>query len=73
MAHIFHGEINTRGRAVGFHHEASIGHNGKAKVEVTDPANSQGVYRGRVQVLDTNTGQWVSKTAESSFFPKSWR
>ncbi|VEI68663.1 RHS repeat-associated core domain-containing protein [Serratia rubidaea] len=71
--HVFHGEINRRGNAVGFHHEASIGHQGKARItEITDPVNAQGVYRGKVEVFNPQTGQWVQKGPESTFFPKSW-
>ncbi|EMO7190246.1 TPA: EndoU domain-containing protein [Pluralibacter gergoviae] len=71
--HIFHGEINRRGRAVGFHHEGSIGHQGKARVtQVTTPANSHGVYKGKVEIFDNTSGQWIQKGPESTFFPKSW-
>jgi Bacterial EndoU nuclease len=71
--HVFHGEINSRGRAVGFHHETGIGAQGRARVtSVTSPANSQGVYRGKVEILDSSSGQWIAKIPESSFFPKSW-
>ena len=73
VEHVFHGEINRRGRAVGFHHEASIGHQGKARVtQLTESVNSQGVYQGKVEIFDSNTGQWVAKGPESTFFPKSW-
>ncbi|MBE8589376.1 EndoU domain-containing protein, partial [Xenorhabdus griffiniae] len=71
--HVFHGEINRRGNAVGFHHEASIGHQGKARItEITDPVNAQGVYRGKVEVFNPQTGQWVQKGPKSTFFPQSW-
>jgi RHS repeat-associated protein len=50
--HIFHGEINKRGKTVGFHHEPSA--EGHARVvEVISPPNASGVYRGKVEVLDT--------------------
>jgi uncharacterized protein RhaS with RHS repeats len=71
--HIFHGEINRRGNAVGFHHEGSIGHQGIARVkEITTPANAQGVYRGKVELFNSNSGQWISKGPESTFYPKTW-
>ncbi len=71
--HIFHGEINRRGRAVGFHHEGSIGHLGKARVtQVTTPPNAHGVYKGKVEIFDSTSGQWVQKGPESTFFPTSW-
>ncbi|MCT8342710.1 DUF637 domain-containing protein [Photorhabdus kleinii] len=73
VEHVFHGEINRKGKAVGFHHEASIGHQGKARItEITDLSNAQGVYRGKVEVFNSQTGQWVSKDPKSTFFPQSW-
>nr|WP_248000781.1 EndoU domain-containing protein [Photorhabdus hindustanensis] len=73
VKHVFHGEINRRGNAVGFHHEAGIGYQGKARItEIIAPPNAQGVYRGRVEVLNSQTGQWVQKGPISSFFPQSW-
>ncbi|WP_206194070.1 EndoU domain-containing protein, partial [Serratia microhaemolytica] len=71
--HIFHGEINRRGRAVGFHHEGSIGHQGKARVvEITKPPNELGIYQAKVEVFNPATGRWVAKGPESTFFPKHW-
>ncbi|WP_232832608.1 DUF637 domain-containing protein [Photorhabdus sp. CRCIA-P01] len=73
VEHVFHGEINRRGNAVGFHHEASIGHQRRARItEIIAPPNAQGVYRGRVEVLNSQTGQWVQKGPISSFFPQPW-
>uniref|UniRef100_UPI0036DF4914 two-partner secretion domain-containing protein n=1 Tax=Photorhabdus sp. RM322S TaxID=3342825 RepID=UPI0036DF4914 len=71
--HVFHGEINKKGKAVGFHHEAGIGYQGKARItEITTPPNAQGVYRGKIEVFNSQTGQWMKKGTESTFFPKSW-
>ncbi|WP_370576264.1 EndoU domain-containing protein [Serratia sp. Tan611] len=71
--HVFHGEINRRGNAVGFHHEASIGHQGKARItQITNTPNAQGVYQGKVEIFNAATGQWILKGTQSSFFPKSW-
>lgn len=74
VEHLFHGEINRRGRAVGFHHRASIGHEGKARIvpgtETTPNAN--GVFQARVEVFDPATNTWVTKNAPSTFFPDSW-
>ena len=73
LEHIFHGEINASGRAVGFHHEGSIGNFGKARITaITDAPNAQGVYRGSVEIFDKTRGTWVAKGPLSSFFPKSW-
>jgi RHS repeat-associated protein len=71
--HIFHGEINANGKPVGFHHEGSIGHVGKARVKtVIDPPNSQGIYRAKVEIYDPVTRSWKAKNAPSTFFPKDW-
>ena len=71
--HVFHGEINRRGSGVGFHHEGSIGHQGKARVtQITNSPNAQGVYQGKVEIFNSATGQWIAKGPQSTFFPKSW-
>ncbi|WP_425516847.1 DUF637 domain-containing protein [Photorhabdus caribbeanensis] len=73
VEHVFHGEINRRGNAVGFHHEAGIGYQGKARITaITAPPNAQGIYRGKIEVFNPQTGQWVQKGPESTFFPQSW-
>ncbi|RYC37114.1 EndoU domain-containing protein [Pectobacterium zantedeschiae] len=71
--HVFHGEINKKGKAVGFHHRASIGHEGKARIgEITNAPNQHGVYTAKVEVFDKSSGTWVAKGRDSSFFPDSW-
>lgn len=71
--HIFHGEINNSGKAVGFHHERGLGHQGKARVtEITQPPNELGVYKGKVEIFNPATGLWAPKQFESTFFPKEW-
>jgi hypothetical protein len=73
VRHLFHGEINRRGRAVGFHHVGSIGHQGRARiVSIVDPADAQGVYRATVEVFDSSRGCWVAKGTPSTFFPDKW-
>ncbi|WFQ81399.1 EndoU domain-containing protein [Xenorhabdus sp. SF857] len=63
--------MNKKGKAVGFHHEGA--HHGKARiVQMTNPPNSQGIYTGKVEIRDANTGEWIAKARESSFYPKSW-
>lgn len=73
QTHIFQGEINRQGAAVGFHHRS----NGKNSingrmVRITGLPNSQGVYVGRVEIRNPVTGQWISKVSSSSFFPDRW-
>ncbi len=71
VTHLFHGEINRRGNAVGFHHEGSIGHIGKARVSaITVAPDAQGLYKAKVEVFDSRTVSWVTKGPESTFFPK---
>lgn len=74
VEHIFHGEINRRGRAVGFHHRASIGHEGKARIVPGSetPPNAHGVFQAEVEIYNPTTQTWVRKSTPSSFFPDSW-
>ncbi len=69
LEHIFHGDINKKGKAVGFHYEGveNMQAVNKTKtVSVTKPADKNGVYVATVDV------KGVSKKADSSFFPKHW-
>ncbi|WP_342578358.1 T7SS effector LXG polymorphic toxin [Psychrobacillus sp. FSL K6-2843] len=61
--HVFHGEINKKSKAVGYHHESMMG--GKI-VEVTDPPNKYGVYRAIIEIEGKN------KKVPSTFFPADW-
>ena len=73
MEHIFHGEINRKGQATGFHHEGSIGHSGKARIiQVMQGPNLKGVYIGKVEIFNTKTATWVQKSVPSTFYPKTW-
>jgi hypothetical protein len=70
--HLFHGEINRRGNAVGYHHRPGGQDAATARATVVDPPNAQGVYTGRVEVFDPATNTWVSKGPLSSFYPDTW-
>jgi hypothetical protein len=71
--HLFHGEINRRGDAVGYHHRPSGQDAATARVtQVVEPPNAQGVYTGRVEVFDPRTNTWVTKDLPSSFYPDTW-
>lgn len=67
LAHVFEGEINRRGRPVGFHSRPG-GRNpsGARVVRVVDRPNRQGVYTAEVEIR-TRDGQWLRK--RSTFFP----
>ena len=72
-AHIFQGEINRRGLAVGYHHRPNGKDSNNAKmVKLTGLPNRQGIYIGRVEIRNSANGQWVSKLSSSTFFPDQW-
>ncbi len=71
--HLFRGEINRKGLAGGYHHRTNGKDSDRARlVNIVSPANSQGVYVGRVEVLNPATGKWIRKVSTSTFFPDRW-
>jgi hypothetical protein len=71
--HIFQGEINRRGLAVGYHHRPNGKDSNNAKmVKITGLPNRQSVYIGRVEIRNPANGQWISKLSSSTFFPDQW-
>ncbi|QLQ43495.1 T7SS effector LXG polymorphic toxin [Bacillus velezensis] len=64
MKHIYHGEVNKRGKAVGYHHESMMG--GKIIPGTEKKPDKNGVYMAKVEVGA------VKKIADSSFFPREW-
>lgn len=64
MKHIYHGEINRRRKAVGYHHESMMG--GKIIPGTEKKPDKNGVYVAKVEI------DGVKKIADSSFFPKEW-
>lgn len=70
LDHILMGEINRRGRAVGFHSRPdSIDPPNARMTERLMPPDANGVYTGKVEVLNQATGAWVEKRGFSSFYP----
>jgi hypothetical protein len=69
QAHIFEGEINKRGKPVGFHARPG-GRNprGARVVRVVDGPNRRGVYTAEVEI-ENGAGRWLRKI--STFFPDS--
>jgi len=66
MAHIFEGEINRKGKPVGFHSRPNGQDPATARVvRVKSRPNSAGVYTASIEVRDGN--RWLEKF--SSFFP----
>ncbi len=68
LTHIFEGEINRKGRPVGFHSRPG-GRNPKTAqvVKIISPPNKAGVYTAKVKIWDGREHKW--KTKFSSFFP----
>jgi len=67
LTHVFEGEINRKGRPVGFHSRPG-GRNpaGARLVRVVDRPNRQGVYTAEVEIR-TQDGRWLKK--RSTFYP----
>ncbi len=73
QTHIFQGEINRKGLAVGYHHRPNGKDANNARLsKLTGLPNTQGVYIGRVEIRNPANGQWVSKLSSSTFFPDRW-
>ncbi len=68
LTHIFYGEINKRGKPVGFH-ARPLGRDPRtARVKkILAGPNPAGVYTARVEILDRRSHRWKSKF--STFFP----
>lgn len=68
LHHIFEGEINRKGKPVGYHSRpGGIDPDGARLVRVRDKPNQHGVYTATIEIRDGN--QWREKF--SSFFPDS--
>ncbi len=68
LTHIFKGEINRKGRPVGFHSRPGGRDPETARmVKIVSPPNRAGVYTARVEIWDKRTRRWKQKF--SSFFP----
>lgn len=69
QAHIFEGEINRRGKPVGFHaRPGGRDPRGARVVRVVDRPNRRGVYTAEVEIVN-GEGRWLRKN--STFFPDS--
>ncbi len=67
LEHIFHGEINRRGRPVGYHSRPGGQDPPHARVvRITAGPNRAGVYETTVEIR-TDDGEWLGK--RSTFFP----
>ncbi|WP_223697569.1 EndoU domain-containing protein [Bacillus wiedmannii] len=64
MKHIYHEEINKRGKAVGYHHENVM--DGKIIPGTESVPDKNGVYRAKIEI------DGVLKGPKSTFFPREW-
>src|SRR6185295_6991826 len=68
LTHIFEGEINRRGKPVGFHaRPGGMNPGGARVVRILDGPNREGVYVARVEIRDPGSGRWLGKT--STLYP----
>jgi Bacterial EndoU nuclease len=76
--HIFVGEVKEKyGKlmASGCHHINAINKGTARIIKNTEIQGPKGLFKGKVEVLDKQTGVWVKKTANggySTFFPRKW-
>lgn len=69
LEHILEGEVNKRGKAVGYHYEGLENTPGEVIEGTRSTPNEDGVYTAKVEV------DGIAKTSnggKSSFFPESW-
>ncbi|MEI5990062.1 hypothetical protein A5881_001555 [Enterococcus termitis] len=69
IEHIYLGEVNRRGNAVGFHTEAFPSTPGKVIPGTSTLPDVNGVYKGQVTVNGIPKG---GNSGESTFFPSNW-
>ena len=70
LTHIFEGEINRKGKPVGFHSRPfGVDPQNARVIKIIGKPNRHGVYTARVDIFDPHAKQWKEKF--SSFFPDS--
>jgi hypothetical protein len=73
--HIFKGEINRQGKAVGCHHVNAINQYKTAQLILNTRKNgSNGLFKAKVRVKNED-GRWITKVSNggySTFFPEDW-
>jgi len=70
LTHIFTGEINARGKPVGFHSRPGGRDPAHARLKkILGPPDSSGVYTALVEIYDPREHRWKQKF--STFFPDS--
>ncbi|HXU34702.1 MAG TPA: EndoU domain-containing protein, partial [Thermoanaerobaculia bacterium] len=67
LSHLFEGQINKRGKPVGFHaRPGGVDPDGARLVRVVDGPNGRGVYVAKVEIR-ASSGRWLEKT--STLYP----
>lgn len=69
LEHILEGEINKRGKAVGFHYEGFPTTKGNVIEGTKSIPDNLGVYTGKVEVSGVPK---TSNGGKSTFFPENW-
>lgn len=69
LIHIFEGEINRKGEAVGYHYEGIPNSQGEVIEGTETELNEFGIYEAEVQVKGIKK---KSNRGRSTFFPKNW-
>ncbi|MDY0396148.1 EndoU domain-containing protein [Virgibacillus halophilus] len=69
LAHIFEGEINRRGDAVGFHYDGLPTKKGRVISGTKSKPNRYGVYEAKVEV---NGVKKKSNRGKSTLYPEDW-
>ena len=70
LGYITEGEINARGKAVGFHDRpGGIDPADARMTQQVKAPDANGIYTGKVEIRDPSASSWVAKRANSSFFP----
>ncbi|WP_458687359.1 EndoU domain-containing protein [Nocardia tengchongensis] len=70
--HVLKGEINEFGKPTGYHHRPDGKDQFGVKVTSRTSRDSNGVYRGTVNMNVWTGSEWKTKTAKSTFFPDEW-
>ncbi|MEW9675734.1 EndoU domain-containing protein [Lentibacillus sp. L22] len=69
LEHIFEGELNSRGNAVGFHYDGLPTKKGEVIPGTETKPNEDGVYEAKIKVNGTTK---KSNGGKSTLFPKDW-
>lgn len=69
LEHVLEGEVNSRGKAVGYHYEGFPTSKGEVIEGTKSKLNEDGIYTAKVKVDGVDK---TSNGGKSSFFPEDW-